>query len=327
VACDRPGTPGVATEVDCIAEGGLVTVLLTNEAEAGTAEPVVFVVADPRGGASETVTVPAGETLPVTFGGFADGDYSFAVTADGVALEPILVTVDCERPSVVTHGQDCAEGGYQVVVTNEGGTPATVTVTKDGSVVETVEVSAESDVTVLVPFAEEETATVEVLHDGEVLLSVEVTYDCENPTLVDGRFDCAEGGFTVELENDGDADATVIALIDDLQVGEVVVPAGGSADLFVELPEDEAVHLVVVHDGDVILDEELVLDCVPPEEPPTGEPPPPTEPPAQVLGVSYEQPLPATGSDPGRLALLGVGLLALGALMVSLVRSRRTSWQ
>jgi uncharacterized cupredoxin-like copper-binding protein len=315
IACDHPGTPAVEVKAECVEEGGLVTLLLSNTDPAS--EPVTFSVADPRGGPPQEVVVAAGATSEVSFGGFEDGDYSFNVVADGTPLPPFVVPVDCEQPAVPTASHDCAAGGYAVVITNEGGTPSTVTVTKNGETVEVVEVPGGGEVTVLVPFAEDETGTVEVLHDGESLYQVETTHDCENPQVLGSSMECDEDGLVVKLDNDGEADAVVIALIDDLEVAQVTVPAGGTADLVVPLEEDEETHVVVSHNGVVLLEDDFTFDCVP-----ENQPPPPTQPPTQVLGNELTQPLPVTGSDM-RYGFLGLAFIALGGLLVSVARGRR----
>lgn len=315
VACDHPGTPGVDVEAECVEAGGVITLLLSNT-DPGS-EPVTFSVTDPRGGEPQVVVVAAGATAPVSFGGFADGDYAFDVVADGTPLPPFVVPVDCEQPSVPSAEHDCVGGGYAVVITNTGGSPATVTVTKNGGIVETVDVLGGGEVTVVVPFSEDETATVGVLHDGESIFEVETTHDCENPSVLGTSFECDEGGLLVQLSNDGAGDAVVAALVEDLEVAQVTVPGGGSAELLVPLDEDETTHVVLSHNGVVLLEDDFTLDCVPPEE----EPPPTTEPPTRVLGNELTQPLPVTGTEL-RYGFLGIALIALGGLLVSVTRGR-----
>jgi hypothetical protein len=320
VACDRPGTPSVAVAAECVAEGGVVTLQLSNTAPAGTAEPVVFSVVDPRGGEPQVVAVAAGATEPVSFGGFADGEYSFDVVADGTPLPPVVVPIDCEQPAVPTAGHDCVTEGYTILITNVGGTPSTVDVLKNGTIVETVEVPGGGEITVVVPFAEDETATIAVLHEGAVLHEVETTHDCENPQVLGSSLECDEEGLLVSLSNDGEGDAVVAALIDDVEVAQVTVPGGGEAELIVPLVEDSTAQVVIAHDGNVLLEDEFTLDCEENETPPTTEE---GEPPTRVLGNELTRPLPTTGSDNMRWAFLGVALIALGALAVSISRSRR----
>jgi hypothetical protein len=321
VACDRPGTPGVAVAAECVAEGGVVTLQLSNTAAAGAAEPVVFSVTDPRGGEPQVVAVAAGATEPVSFGGFGDGEYTFDVVADGTPLPPVVVPVDCEQPSVPNAGHDCVVEGYTIRITNTGGTPSTIDVLKNGTIVETVEVPGGGEITVVVPFAEDETATVTVLHEGVVLHEAETTHDCENPGVLGLSLECDDEGLVVTLTNDGEGDAVVAALIADVEVAQVTVPGGGEAELLVPLVEDSTTDVVIAHDGTVLLEDEFTLDCEENETPPTTDD---EEPPTQVLGneLTQPQPLPATGSDL-RWAFLGIALVTLGALAVSIGRNRR----
>ncbi len=183
VDCDRPGTPSVVKDVECTEAGGRVTVTLTNTSPAGTAEPITFVVTDPRDGSKTTTqVVEAGSSATVVFADLPDGDYTIPVSADGEALAPIEVKVDCQQPAVLPSTVECAQGGFLVKVGNEGGTPSEVTVTKNGDKVTTVTVPANGTADVLVPMTEGEQATIEVLSGDEVIQTLTVTYDCQTPT-------------------------------------------------------------------------------------------------------------------------------------------------
>jgi hypothetical protein len=81
-----------------------------------------------------------------------------------------------------------------------------------------------------------------------------------------------------------------------------------------------------------VIGEPLVIDRPPPATattptPTTAAAPAPVVRPTQVLGVQIRRaaPLAATGIDPFGLMLLGVGLLALGNLLVVASTRRRTS--
>jgi hypothetical protein len=78
VDCDHPA-PAASSTVVCSNNDGTVTIILTNT---GT-EAVVFHVTNPITNAIEDVTVGAGGSVPVSYGGFSDGSYTVAISADG----------------------------------------------------------------------------------------------------------------------------------------------------------------------------------------------------------------------------------------------------
>ena len=183
VACDRPGQPGVTAEQGCTADGGEVTVTLTNTTPAGEGEPVTFVVTDPTGGSDRTVTVEAGSSTDIVFSGLADGDYVVDVTADGQPWGRISVEVDCRRPEVLGVLVECLEeGGEVLVLANDGPTPVELTVLVDGEELTTVVVPGDDLAAVVIPVAEDESVQVTVLDGDVVVAELEVTRDCEEPT-------------------------------------------------------------------------------------------------------------------------------------------------
>ena len=180
VDCDRPGTPAVFHDIECAALGGEVLVTLANSSPVGEAEPITFAVTDPRDPAIVTLlTLAAGESGVVTIDSLPDGTYSVPVSADGVALAPIDLTVDCQQPVVDAISMTCSTVGQTVTISNTGGTDSTVSVLKDDVLVTDVLVPADDQVEVVVPMAEDETATIVVV-DGETELARRtVTQDCE----------------------------------------------------------------------------------------------------------------------------------------------------
>jgi LPXTG-motif cell wall-anchored protein len=182
VACDRPGVPAVYHDVECGELGGKVVVTLKNTSPAGTAEPIVFEVTDPRDGSKTLVTLAAGDAGTVTLNQLADGDYTIPVSANGTALEPVTVTVDCQQPAVGGISTSCADGGEVVSLSNDGGSPVTLLVTKDGVKVKDVVVPAKGTNEVLVPFDNGQTAVIAVSDGPHVLLTETVTHSCVDPT-------------------------------------------------------------------------------------------------------------------------------------------------
>jgi hypothetical protein len=168
--------------VACTATGGEVTVSLANTSAVGAAQPITFVVTDPRDNKTTTLTLAPGEAGQITLDGMADGAYVIPVTADGVALPSVEVTVDCQQPAVSAITEDCENGGQVVTITNTGGSPVEVTVAKDGTMVKVVTVPADGSTKVLVPMTPNEKATITVTQGETVLESREVTHGCEPAT-------------------------------------------------------------------------------------------------------------------------------------------------
>jgi LPXTG-motif cell wall-anchored protein len=182
VACDRPGDPAVFSDVECVALGGKVVVTLSNASQPGQAESIDFVVTDPRDGKTTSLTVAPGATFQVTLDHLADGDYAIPVSADGKALAPITITVECQNAQVSGIATSCDEGGETVNITNDGGSPVDVTVSQDGVVVKTVTVPAKSSNAVLVPMANGQTSVITVTDGVTVILEKTVTHTCQEAT-------------------------------------------------------------------------------------------------------------------------------------------------
>jgi molybdopterin-guanine dinucleotide biosynthesis protein A len=181
IDCDRPGTPAVFHDVECAALGGTVLVTVANSSPAGEAEPITFAVTDPRDPSIVTMlTLAPGESGVVSIDSLPDGSHTIPVSADGVVLTPIVVTIDCQQPKVDAISLTCSTVGQTVELSNTGGTDATVSVLKDDVLVTDVVVPANGSAEAVVPMAEDETATITVL-DGETELeSRTVTQDCED---------------------------------------------------------------------------------------------------------------------------------------------------
>ncbi len=182
VDCDRPGTPSVYHDEACTATGGEVTISLKNNSAVGTAQPITFVVTDPRDNKTTSLTLAPGESGEITLDGMADGTYVIPVTADGKALPSIDVTIDCQQPEVTTITEDCENGGQIVAIDNKGGSPVDVTVAKNGTTVKDVTVPANGSTKVLVPMTPDEKATITVTQGTTVIDSREVTHGCEPAT-------------------------------------------------------------------------------------------------------------------------------------------------
>lgn len=117
VDCDHPA-PGASSTVLCSNNDGTVTITLTNT---GT-EGVVFHVTNPITQVVEDVTVGAGGSVPVSYGGFNDGTYTVTIAADGKDYsQTFSVSCDVTTPSAA-FTQTCIDGengisNGQVVVT------------------------------------------------------------------------------------------------------------------------------------------------------------------------------------------------------------------
>jgi len=148
----------------------------------------------------------------------------------------------------------------------------------------------------------------EVVDEGECqpneVLEPELaaTIDCGVPT-----------GMKVTITNTGDADGTVDVTSNDAVVhDEVLVPVGQSVDRIVDVAEDTAYDIEVVG----VQAFTGTRDCV--EVQGVVIPKTPAKPAPQVAGVQVQQ-LPRTGDEEVTLAMVGLGLIMIGAgaLLVS----------
>jgi hypothetical protein len=181
IDCDRPGDPAASALSECAAEGGLVTITLQNLSPVGEAEPVIFVVTDPRDGSETAEAVQAADTKTVVLEGFDEGAYTIEVTADGEPLIALDVVVDCGLPYTDGVTLECAEGGAIVTVGNAGTVPIELDVLVDDVPVALVTVPAGDVSQVFVPLDEDQEANIKVLEGDTVLVDTDVEFDCEEP--------------------------------------------------------------------------------------------------------------------------------------------------
>ncbi|MGK2947076.1 MAG: LPXTG cell wall anchor domain-containing protein, partial [Acidimicrobiales bacterium] len=189
--------------------------------------------------------VPYNTVIPVAEG----AAYDVAVTGDDDLDVGASGTRDCEQAGLASTVLDCAEGGVVVTLTNTGELPAAVTV--DGDV---VVIPAGGETSVVVPVAENATYDFDIVIDGSTS-TITGERDCEQPGLVSALVECAEGGVVVVLSNTGIRDTTVTVDGD-----EVVVPAGGTAEVLVPVAENAAYDFTV--EGDELSEQVSgTLDC------------------------------------------------------------------
>ena len=342
--CEQPpveaAQPTATGEVDC---SGYDLVLANTD---GTA-PADFTVTTPTG-ATETHTVPAGETLNLTYPVIEDATSSVAVTADGLEPFGLTYTADCEQPPVeaaqptATGEVDCS--GYDLVLANTDGTaPADFTVTTPTGATETHTVPAGETLNLTYPVIEDATSSVAVTADGLEPFGLTYTADCEQPPVeaaqptATGEVDCS--GYDLVLGNtDGTAPADFTVTTPTGATETHTVPAGETLDLTYPVIEDATSSVLVVAPGLDEFELSYTADCVEtPEEPvtppTTDKPEKPVTPENPVTPVEPVNPvtpaagpptteltqapvLPATGSSVSPwLALLGAGLLLGGVAL------------
>ena len=121
VDCD--GVPQVSSSSICTADGGVVSLVLSNTAPAGN-KAVEFVVSGPgTPDGPTTVSVAAGGSTTLKFSGVADGTATYEITADGEPLADQVLQIDCAGVPAVKGSAECtADGG---VVTLELSNTAT----------------------------------------------------------------------------------------------------------------------------------------------------------------------------------------------------------
>ena len=296
------------------------------------------------GGASQNVFVPVAE----------NSDYSITVTSGGETVATLEGTRDCRFPDVsVDLGDECAEGGVEIIVSNTGDDDAVVQV--DG---EDVEVPAGTDVSVVVPVDENASYSITVTFGGETIGTFEGTRNCETEfNTLDSAGDCVSNvptlSWSVTVDRPDPAHTLTIRWYDldgNLQLtqsglpltgstvwpGAVVGPDGSAVDWPGWLQEADGTWV----EGDdgylwarptvrITFEVNPLSDPVevdyPPARPECTEPPPSTTTtlPTEVGGVQYPQPLPRTGNESSRSLVVGLALLISGAGVVLLAADRR----
>lgn len=155
----------------------------------------------------------------------------------------------------------------------------------------------------------------------------------EFPSCVDPEPDLAATiacgvptGMKVTITNTGDGEGTVDVTSNDVVVhDEVLVPAGQSVERVVDIEEDTAYDIEVVG----VQAFTGTRDCV--QVGGVVIPKTPEKPAVQVAGVQVAaqqaaQELPRTGDDELTLAMIGLGLILVGAGAVLISRDRVAAW-
>jgi hypothetical protein len=272
-------------DLECGEEAATVVVTLTNDAAAtadatfeilvaGTPQPQVTV--SPGGEETVTLDVTAFEDTFVTVEVQSPPGNPIAESTLVVSCQPPppigplpgveFGAVDCATltvPLTLTNHEDATADATFAILVNGEVVVEGVTVAPGGSVAEDVDVSA---------FVGDE---VEITVTSPPIVGVHtVTVDCEpGPGLsaASGEVECDGETATVPvtLTNDAAADATFAILANGDVVAEETVAAGGSETVPVNLTafEDEVVHLSVVSEEVLLLDEFVPVDCAAPPPP------------------------------------------------------------
>lgn len=249
--CEDEPEPSASASKDCATH--TFTVTLTNGNDAG-GESVDFVVTR-DGGAPQTVTVPAGSSVPVPFTVDEDGAISVAVTAPGYS-ETFSETFDCQAPAPSASFDECAAGGVLVTLANDGDQGVTLVVREGGDVVHTVVLAAGASTTRTVTVAEGDAYAITVeVQGGDVIGGASGTRDCQHPDVdIELAGACAATGVEVTLTNTGDDSGEYVVTNNGTPVPGLTgtLGAGDSITLTVPVAEGAAYDITATVDGESI---------------------------------------------------------------------------
>ena len=243
--CNPEPEPEVGA-VDACAAGGISIELINNGDGAATfTVNGTDTVVGPN--SSTTVTVPANENETV----------HITITSGGQTLMDEDVLRDClTAEPEVGDVIECAAGGIQIELINNGDEAATFTVNG----VDTT-VGPNSTETITLPADENETIHITITSGGQTLMDEDVVRDCLTPEPDVGEVnECANGGISVELINNGDDFATFTVNGDD-----TIVDAHSTETVTVPAAEDSTVHITITSGGQTLFDEDVTRDCQNPE--------------------------------------------------------------
>lgn len=144
--------------------------------------------------------------------------------------------------------KDCAAGGFQVTLTNDGTADTDFVITDKGTAVGSpVTVKAGESKNVFVPITTGDTYELKATAGATVIDLGSGTFDCDAPAPdADATPDCAQGGVKVTLTNSGKAEATFVITNKGVNIGAPVkVAAGASTEVVVPVADGEAYEIVV----------------------------------------------------------------------------------
>ena len=184
VDCD--GVPQVSSSSICTADGGVVSLVLSNTAPVEQGRRVQGERSGDRRGPT-TVSVAAGSSTTLTFGGLADGTATYTITADGVLLADQVLEIDCAGVGGATLERACVDndGTVTITVTNTSapGTalPVEFVVSGPGTPTgpTTVSVAAGDSTQVTFTGVTDGEVTYTVTADGVEILDDTFTIDCD----------------------------------------------------------------------------------------------------------------------------------------------------
>jgi hypothetical protein len=179
------------------------------------------------------------------------------------------------QPSATVATPTCAEGGATVHLHNAGDDDAVFDVNGTSYTVD-------QDEDVLVTFPGDTPTDITVTSGAYTETFSDLEYHCAAPvpsaTIADAT--CADTGTVVSLVNTGDAPADFTISVPGQPDVTVTVPANGTLDQPVALPEDATSTVTVVSGAVVDLSKDVTYDCTPdtPDTPSTPSTPPPDVP-------------------------------------------------
>ena len=187
------------------------------------------------------------------------------VVLGGDQLDTAAVETDCESAPEVTLGDECAEGGIAVLLSNPDAPTASFEVWSGDTLVETVQLSGTTEpYLVIVPALEGETVDITVwVDDGEgPFAAYEVTRDCEPPVVVVET--CTPDGSLMVNVSELPADTFTI-VVDGASLAEPIerTSEGAVTDYTEYFDLEDGIYVVTVYDSseEPIWTDTVVVDC------------------------------------------------------------------
>lgn len=229
----------------------------------------------------------------------------------------------CQQPSAAV-ASNCTEKGGVATLKNDGPQPVVFSVVIDGGTPTDVEVLGNSEKTHKFGLEENQVAAVSISAPGMSTKSFSVKLDCQHPSAKIANIDCAKPGVDVTLKNiSAESPVTISVQKNSEPATDVTVASGGTAVHNVAVAEGETATITVSAPGMTTVTKTVTRECDTVGE--TTTPGPGPGPLASGNDQARGAVLARTGplTDPGPMAVFGLGLLLSGVALVR--RARRLS--
>jgi hypothetical protein len=238
---------------------------------------------------------PAGDWDQITVRATAIGKWGSGYKGPDYRETTIDAATGCTtpaQPSATVSEPTCAEGGATVHLHNAGDDDAVFEVNGTSYTVD-------KDEDVLVTFPGDTPTDITVTSGAYTETFSDLEYHCAAPvpSATIATATCADGGTVVHLVNTGDAPADFTISVPGQPDIDVTVPANGTLDQPVALPEDVTSTVTVVSGAVLDLSQDVTYECAstPSDNPPTTPDTPPAVPDVPVPTTpELETPTPPT---------------------------------